>query len=359
MKFSYFCPKPGLMRKPLLFIFLLILSVSILSCRSSRPVASKGQSGPLPSVNVRAGSPEERYINLYSEIAIKEMKRTGVPASITLAQGMIESDMGRSRLAVSGNNHFGIKCHNGWTGATIYHNDDRRNDCFRKYRSAEESFRDHSDFLKSGSRYSFLFNLKPDDYRGWASGLRKAGYATNPDYANMVIRKIEDLNLSVFDRGYVAQGSWRKPAEKSVNSSSLSNAADNGEVIPVASKGITARPERIFENNRIKYIVVRDGETRDKIEKEFQLLRWELPKYNELNADFTPVPGQVLYLQPKREKAEPGKEYHTVAEGDTMYLISQRYGIKLKSLYELNRMETGKEPQPGSRIRLRTMKPVN
>ena len=132
------------------------------------------------------------------------MNRTGIPASITLAQGIIESDCGHSSLAREANNHFGIKCHDDWTGPTIRHNDNSRNECFRKYGKAEESFYDHSDFLKSGSRYSFLFNYNSTDYKAWAHGLKKAGYATNPDYANMLIRTIEENKLWYFDRGIQA-----------------------------------------------------------------------------------------------------------------------------------------------------------
>ena len=140
-------------------------------------------------------------LDTYKDIAISEMKRTGVPASITLAQGIIESNIGRSELARRGNNHFGIKCHN-WQGAVIYHDDDRKNDCFRKYNNPEHSFRDHSDFLKNGTRYAFLFDLPHTDYKGWARGLKKAGYATNPDYANMLISKIEEENLMIYDKGF-------------------------------------------------------------------------------------------------------------------------------------------------------------
>ncbi len=163
-------------------IFSIVLLIVVLaSCRSMRtsvtPVAPTGTA--------------ESYIENYKDLAISEMKRTGVPASITLAQGMIESGMGKGSLALEANNHFGIKCHDNWDGPTVRHDDDRRNECFRKYRTAAESFRDHSDFLRQTPRYGFLFDLPVTDYRGWAKGLKKAGYATNPDYANMVIERIE------------------------------------------------------------------------------------------------------------------------------------------------------------------------
>ena len=152
-----------------------------------------------------AGTPQERYIARYASIAVNEMYRTGVPASITLAQGIIESGSGRSRLATDGNNHFGIKCHNTWKGKTMLADDDRKNECFRVYDSAEESFRDHSDFLRYQDRYKFLFDLKTTDYKGWAAGLKKAGYATDPSYASKLIQCVEDYDLGRFDRMTVAQ----------------------------------------------------------------------------------------------------------------------------------------------------------
>lgn len=339
------------MRKVFFFVLQLALITGLFSCRAYKPVATRSDSG------YSAGD----YINKYKNIAVSEMKRTGIPASITLAQGMIESDYGHSSLAREANNFFGIKCHDNWTGPTIHHHDDRRNECFRKYREPEESFYDHSDFLKSGSRYSFLFNIDPTDYKAWAKGLKKAGYATNPDYANMLIRKIEENNLMVYDRGYetVDTSSVRTgPSDKTLavrDTDYMNKEATNAGTRNM----IPERAPRIMEKNRIQYIIVKDGESRKKIEDEFQLLRWELPNYNELPADFQVVAGQILYLQPKRAKAEPGEDYYITANGDTMYLISQKYGIKLKNLYEMNRMEQGSEPGTGIKIWLRSTKPVN
>jgi len=298
------------------------------------------------------------YVNSYKDLAIAEMNRTGIPASITLAQGIIESDCGNSTLARGANNHFGIKCHDGWTGPTVNHNDNRRNECFRKYGKPEESFYDHSDFLKTVARYSFLFDINSTDYKAWAHGLKKAGYATNPDYANMLIRTIEENNLWYFDRGNSAPNPTDMTAQK-VNVPVTRLTGDSAKkAIVISNAPVSARVPRIMENNRVQYVIVKDGDTREKLENEFQLLKWELPKYNELKNDFQLVPGQILYLQPKREKAEPGKEYYTAVEGDTMYLISQRYGIKLKRLYEMNRMTDGIEPESGKKIWLRNVKPV-
>jgi LysM repeat protein len=339
------------MSKRLFYVFQLVLAAGLLSCRAYKPLISTSK--PDQSVH--------DYVNSYKDLAITEMNRTGIPASITLAQGIIESDCGHSSLAREANNHFGIKCHDDWTGPTVRHHDNRRNECFRKYPKPEESFYDHSDFLKSGSRYSFLFSFGSNDYKAWAHGLKKAGYATNPDYANMLIRTVEENNLWYFDGGN-NKVSLPSQTNVSVQEPPTTHSADSTKKALTFSNGnasVLARVPRVMENNRIQYIIVKDGDTREKLENEFQLLNWELTKYNELRSDFALIPGQILYLQPKREKAEPGKEYYNSVDGETMYLISQRYGIKLKKLYEMNRMVEGTEPEAGQKIWLRRIKPVN
>lgn len=332
-------------------IFLLTAVILANACRSSRQVVSSSAGEASAAA----------YITKYKDLAISEMKRTGVPASITLAQGMIESSYGRSTLAVEGNNHFGIKCHNGWTGATIRHHDDRRNECFRKYRRPEDSFYDHSDFLRSGSRYSFLFNLPVTDYKSWARGLKKAGYATDPDYANMLIRKIEENKLYAFDKLLITPGQNTSETAVSQPVNAVPAGVEPKNEKPPVDFGdisLSSRTPRIMENNRIQYIIVRDGETVESLEEDFELLRWELTRYNELENDFIPEPGQILYLQPKRDRAEPGKETHTAREGETMYQISQKYGVKVKKLYEYNLMNEGDNPVAGQKIWLRTIKTV-
>ena len=345
------------MRNRQLILIQLVILLCLFSCRTSKPLVSAktSHSTSTPEQSV------QEYINTYKGLAVSEMSRTGIPASITLAQGIIESDCGQSSLARQANNHFGIKCHDDWKGPTVKHTDNSRNECFRKYARAEDSFYDHSDFLKTVPRYSFLFNLNSNDYKGWAQGLKKAGYATNPDYANMLIRTVEENGLSYFDQGFnmtnltvIKSDSIKKnPLTHSADSTKKSSTFSNG------TPSVLARVPRIMENNRIQYIIVKDGDTREKLENEFQLLRWELAKYNELHNDFILVPGQILYLQPKRDKAEAGKEYYNTAEGDTMYIISQKYGIKMRKLYEMNRMEEGTEPEAGRKIWLRSIKPLN
>jgi len=334
--------------------YLLILTITIFlaSCSVKKPGTTVSSSNKLSN----------SYISRYSELAVSEMRRTGIPASITLAQGMIESDYGRSRLAVEANNHFGIKCHSDWKGATITHHDDKRNECFRKYKKVEESYYDHSDFLKATTRYRSLFELNRTDYKGWAKGLKKAGYATNPDYADMLIRTIEEKELWRFDLDNKSIARLNGKSDTARDQAVTEIKSDTGVTKGKQSNGgfvVPERVSRIKENNRIQYIIVNENDTRESIEKEFSLLKWELPKYNELESDFRLVPGQILYLQPKRDKAEPGKEIHIVTKEDSMYTISQKYGIKLKKLYELNRMNDREEPKEGDRIWLRSTKPVS
>lgn len=308
-----------------------------------------------------AGLGVQAYIERYRDLSVSEMRRAGVPASITLAQGMIESDYGRSTLAREANNHFGIKCHNGWSGPTVRYHDDSRNECFRKYSRPEDSFIDHSDFLRTGSRYSSLFTIPITDYKGWARGLKKAGYATHPDYANMLIRKIEENNLHYFDGQYAmkTQTDVKPPAPKPQETQPVEmNKIPDGPVIN-DNFSVQLRQPRVMENNRIQYVIVKDGETVEMIEEEFQLLKWELQRYNDLGNDFKIVPGQLLYLQPKRDKAESGKETHKAVTDDTIYSISQKYGVKLKNLYEYNSMSEGDELVEGQTIWLRQTKPVN
>ncbi len=338
----------------------------LVSCRAARP----------PAASSHAGASAEDYLARYGQIAISEMNRTGVPASIKLAQGIIESNYGRSTLAREANNHFGIKCHNDWKGPVVRHHDDKRNECFRKYRTAEESFYDHSDFLRRGTRYSFLFEIDPTDYKAWARGLKKAGYATNPHYDNMLIRKIEELNLQQYDRGYAvasanAAGKASVPASSPVRSPEKTPARPDAAItggsavnetpdIPVSSSTftVTARTTRIMENNRLQYIFVRDGDSFETLAREFQLLKREILRFNDLSEGHELIPGQMLYLQPKRDRAEQGNDYHVAVQGETMHSVSQKYGIRLRNLHEMNRMKEGEEPVAGQRLWLRSVKPA-
>ncbi len=275
------------------------------------------------------------YIEKFKEDAVKEMLLHGVPASITLAQGMLESGNGNSALAIYANNHFGIKCHAEWTGMTYIHDDDKKNECFRKYNSVLESFTDHSLFLKSRDRYSFLFKLQVTDYKGWAHGLKQAGYATDPQYAYRLIEIIEKHNLNDLDKMVYV------PSKKDPQNT----------ITP--SQNISVRDGlKVKKNNQREYVVARKGDTYKKLADELDMGLWQLYKYNEKGKDAVLVPGEYVYLQPKRKQSE-NQDFHIVKKGETMHAISQRHGIKLKYLYRWNNMEFGTQPQPGQKLKLK------
>lgn len=269
------------------------------------------------------------YFETYKEMAIREMHRSGVPASITLAQGALESGDGNSRLARNGNNHFGIKCHNDWNGKKMYEDDDQPNECFRKYGSVEDSYRDHSDYLMTKQRYAFLFDLNPADYKAWARGLKKAGYATSPTYDDKLIQIIEEYDLHRFD---LMEANSRVHHRKSAANSSS---------------------RQILENNRVKYLLAREGDTYETLTTELGKLRWELPEYNEAGSGIPLLPGQVVYIQPKRNKAGAGKNVHIVKEGETLHSIANLYAIKVSALCSMNRLDMAAIPAPGAVLQLR------
>ena len=289
----------------------------------------------------------DAYIDSYKNIAVSEMKRSGIPASITLAQGMLESENGNSRLATSGNNHFGIKCHD-WTGPAIYKDDDSKNECFRKYKSAEESYHDHSDFLRSKQRYNFLFEYKSTDYKSWAKGLKKAGYATNPSYPQMLIKLIEENKLNLYDQDVAIAD-----RERTSRSSARTRISDQPEFT------INLNKHPVYKRNDIEYMVAKNGDSFEKLSKELEMFTWELLSYNELTKDSTLRDGQLLYLQPKRRKAEAGNEIHTVQPGETIYSISQLFGIKTKHIRRLNRLSPDAVVNVGDVLNLRSKKKAN
>lgn len=277
-----------------------------------------------------------QYIEKFKDDAIKEMLAHGVPASITLSQGMLESGNGNSDLAVYANNHFGIKCHKGWEGPSYIKDDDAKDECFRKYPSVLESYADHSQFLRSRSRYAFLFELKRTDYKGWAKGLKEAGYATDPKYTERLLEIIEKHQLYKYDE-----------VEGMPTINVLTETKKHPETIEA---------REILRFRMIKYIIVKPGDTFYKIAKDTDKDLWQLYKYNDLEDNDKLIAGQKLYLQPKRNKAK--EPFHTVKKGETMKSISQLHGIKLKKLYKKNDMTPGQEPKPGDKLYLRKNKPT-
>lgn len=269
------------------------------------------------------------YINKYSDLAVEQMKEHKIPASITLAQGLLESGAGMSTLARKSNNHFGIKCGSNWRGRTVRHHDDRRNECFRAYSHPRASYEDHSVFLTRGARYAFLFRLDITDYKGWARGLKKAGYATDPSYANRLITIIEDYDLYKYDRKS-GRGSAKKESGRTV-----------------------MNPHQVYIANGIAYVVARTGDTFKGIGKEFGISWRKLVKYNDLQKDYTLMNGDIIYLKAKKRKASKPYTVYIVKDGDSMHTISQRYAIRLKNLYKMNRKEGDYVPEVGDRLRLR------
>ena len=274
------------------------------------------------------------YIDQYKDIAIEQMKRWKIPASITLAQGLFESGAGKSELTRKGNNHFGIKCH-GWTGRTVYHDDDRRNECFRAYGSAYESYEDHSRFLVSTPRYGSLFKLKTTDYKGWARGLKAAGYATNPQYANKLIEIIQLYKLYKYDKA------------KSYDKTMVNHTKD---------KGADGKPLHLIKlYNDTYYVIARRGDTFRLIADELNISYRKLASYNERDKNDPIEEGEVIWLKKKAKKAP--KEYknrpHYVREGESMYSIAQMYGIRLKSLYRLNHLKPDYQIRVGDALKLR------
>jgi LysM repeat protein len=267
----------------------------------------------------------EAYIKKYRELAVEEMKRYHIPASITLAQGLLESGAGQSALARKSNNHFGIKCGSDWYGKTVSHDDDARGECFRAYKHPKDSYEDHSKFLAGRPRYASLFNLNITDYKGWARGLKKAGYATNPRYADQLIGIIELYELYKYD-----DKNYLKWIKKNPN------------------------PHQTYIANGLLYIVVRAGDSWKSISQEFDISQKKLRKYNDLYKGYALQVGDILYLEKKNKKADKEHIVHVLRAGESMYSISQKYGIRLKNLYKLNKMdEDDPAPKIGTILRLR------
>lgn len=301
------------------------------------------QNAPRMSVN--------DYVQKYKDIAVRKMKEHGIPASITLAQGLLESGNGNSELAVNANNHFGIKCHETWTGPVYHMDDDAANECFRKYSNPEESFEDHSVFLMTRSRYAFLFQYEVTDYSSWAHGLKKAGYATNPNYARLLIKLIEENRLYEYDKEQVKV---EEPVVFDLKNLPIEYSQMKDQaVVDVIDLGKFQR--QVSVNNGVKYIIARKGDSFERIAEDLGVMPWQLIRYNELSRGDKLSEGQILYLQPKKRKGSA--EYHVVKAGESLYSISQLYGIKTKHLLKKNRMKAGMHVYPGLRLWLRKTKP--
>lgn len=286
----------------------------------------------------------KQYIERWQLLAIEEMNRSGIPASITMAQGILESGNGNSELARKSNNHFGIKCKKSWKGKKVYYDDDAKNECFRKYRSVEDSYIDHTDFLMSNPRYGSLFSLKTTDYKGWARGLKKAGYATARDYDKRLIKIIEDNKLYRLDKK-IRFDELAVFEQKTVSTKSKPNSLTLTHY----------QTHKVHKVNGIKAVVTRSNDTYEMLAQELGIGDWELYKFNDQSAGYRPVANEVVYIKAKKRKSKT-QASHKVEAGETMHYLSQRYGIKLKSLYRLNKTKAGREPKPGTVVYLQKIK---
>lgn len=298
-------------------------------------------------------NPRLAYIEKYSSLAVKEMERTGIPASITLAQGMLESSAGQSVLASKGNNHFGIKCHNDWSGKKMHQDDDARGECFRVYPSVEHSYRDHSDFLRGRDRYKDLFELEITDYKGWARGLKKAGYATDPAYATKLINIIEDYNLHRFDGAQPkAERKVKKPKtpkelETPVKVEYKELEQNHHELVKISFG------RDVYMQNGVPFIYALEGESYSSIAEANGLFLKELLRFNDLEQEQPLTPGNVVYLGLKKGKAVKGANRYVVdRDGETLYGISQRFGIRLKALRRHNPLLQNRQLEEGDTVML-------
>ena len=290
-------------------------------------------------------SPDE-YINTYREIAIAEMKRSGIPASVTLAQGILETECGNSDLVKRSNNHFGIKCKSTWTGESVKHTDDAPNECFRKYNNPADSYKDHSDYLKTSPRYATLFELDPSDYKGWAYGLKKAGYATNPKYPQIVISNIEKYNLQQYDN---------------LTGQDFDNIAINKIITvqkPVEQNivvDITAIENSIKLKNKInglKALMAPKGSSLLVIASKANIDLGKLLEYNDLSTDGLLNDEQVIYLEKKPKQGN--RDFYIALQKETLYDISQNNAVQLKNLLQFNNMNENQTVQKGTKIKLRS-----
>ncbi len=294
------------------------------------------------------------YIENYKDIAMREMVEYKIPASITLAQGILESKSGNSELARKSNNHFGIKCHKDWKGKRTYHDDDEKDECFRVYDSPEDSYRDHSKFLNNGERYAFLFDLKITDYKGWAKGIKRAGYATLSVYADILIKLIEDYNLTQYDQ-MVVNGKFKYKQKTNSQQPTANNdiiytpyKITDSEVV-----GKTSDERYIRENNGVRFIYAKEGESIYELADLLEIYDYQIVKYNNLGNRKVLKDNEIIYIEPKKNKAMRRYKYHTIQKGETLSYVSRLYAVKLKSIFKMNDMDENTILHVGDNIRLR------
>ena len=319
----------------------------------------------------------QAYIETYKELAMTEMIRTGIPASITLAQGILESQSGESALAKTSNNHFGIKCKTEWTGAKTYHDDDEKAECFRVYPSVEDSYKDHSEFLRTRPNYAFLFQIDPTDYDGWAKGLKKAGYATSPTYPQKLMKVINDYNLQQYSllaldkkkygvtiNAVVAntsqpvtekiKGTLQKPVKEDTPvAEQVRTKTDNQENLSLPNIKPVAYPQGVFTINHSKVAFVQEGASLLAMANQFDIPFSKLLEYNDLTEMDITDTDRLIFLEKKMKKGV--SDFHLVQNGETLHAISQAEGVRLDSLLEYNRLSRDATISAGDKLYLKPM----
>lgn len=299
----------------------------------------------------------EEYVEKYKAIAIAHMERYGIPASITMAQGILESDSGNSRLSTTSNNHFGIKCKKHWTGDRVYHDDDAKGECFRAYPSVEASYQDHADFLDQSPRYDSLFAYPADDYRSWARGLKAAGYATAPDYAERLVKIIESMKLYLLDK---ENGNKIYSAAQTATANTEawfeSNIATSDEQINPNAFRVTVNSHKgygVYRTNHTFYVVAKEGDTFESIGELFDISPKMLRKFNDRAKEDELQKGEIVYIERKKTQWLGNVMQHKVVRDENLYSLSQSYGIRQKSLAKLNKLSPNEQVRKGDIIRLR------
>ena len=307
------------------------------------------------------------YIKQYAPLAVEQMQRHKIPASITLAQGLLESGAGYSALARKSNNHFGIKCKRDWTGEKVYHDDDAKGECFRAYPTVEASYHDHAEFLDKQPRYDSLFAYASDDYKSWARGLKAAGYATAPDYAQRLIRIIEESQLFLLDRPdgealYARRyGLPRDPEEWFSSQTSVGTAspatADASSAVDPDNYRVTINAHEgynVYMTNGVHYVLAKENDTFEQIGRKFRISARNLRRFNDLkDKQAQPVPGEVVYIERKKKRWEGNAQHHICRPGETAYAVGQSYGIRMRSIERLNRLKKGERLEKGQQLRIR------
>lgn len=307
------------------------------------------------SVKAQNNDAVTTYINQYRQLAIDEMIRTGVPASITLAQGILESNCGRSSLTQQSNNHFGIKCKTDWSGTYVFHDDDVRHECFRSYSCAEDSYRDHSDFLKNRPNYASLFSIDVTDYSAWAYGLKAAGYATNPVYATSLIETIERYGLADITLAGLQQNNEVTIASSPVKMHEEFAFETPSKIVveqSVVNKPAIVYPEGIFAINQTKVIYAKAGTSLLALANKFNIAYGRLIAFNDMSDGDILRQATLIYLEKKPKRGS--KDFHIVVPNENLYDVAQNEGVQLQSLLAYNNFQKNNPLKPGDKIILRT-----